>query len=140
MADDEGKKETEYQLQRQHTYKIVTSFMSESFEQDAINISIVALDKYKTLKEVAFYIKQQYDRKYPGSGKAAEGVYHCAVGKSFASASLFQTCMHACGPMHSTSQCIQLALRDPIHRVFPHSWKAGVARTSGTALSKLMQL
>lgn len=37
--------------------------------------------------DIAFYIKHEYDRKYPGSGKATEGVYHCIVGKSFASAS-----------------------------------------------------
>jgi hypothetical protein len=35
--------------------------------------------------DIAFYIKHEYDRKYPGSGKATEGVYHCIVGKSFAS-------------------------------------------------------
>jgi hypothetical protein len=54
-------------------------------QQDAISICIVAVDKFKNLKDIAFYIKHQYDKKYPGSGKAAEGVYHCAVGKSFAS-------------------------------------------------------
>lgn len=35
--------------------------------------------------DIAFYIKHEYDKKYPGSGKATEGVYHCIVGKSFAS-------------------------------------------------------
>ena len=85
MADEEGTASKEYQMQAEHTYKIMTSFMSETFEKDAINISIVAVDKYKHLKDIAFYIKHQYDKKYPGSGKAAEGVYHCAVGKSFAS-------------------------------------------------------
>jgi hypothetical protein len=40
------------------------------------------------LSDIAFYIKHEYDHKYPGSGKATEGVYHCAVGRHFASARL----------------------------------------------------
>jgi dynein light chain LC8-type len=59
--------------------------MSESFEQDAISIALVAVDKFRQLKDIAFHIKHEYDRKYPGSGKATEGVYHCIVGKSYAS-------------------------------------------------------
>lgn len=63
MAEDgENKKDSEYHMTREHTYKIVTSFMPESFEQDAIKISLVAVDKFKHLKEIAFYVKQQYDR------------------------------------------------------------------------------
>lgn len=87
MADDGESKEKDaaYVLQRPHQYKIQTSLMPESFEQDAINIVLVAVDKFKHLKDIAFYIKQTYDKKFPGSGKATEGVYHCAVGKSFAS-------------------------------------------------------
>jgi|LauGreDrversion2_5_1035112.scaffolds.fasta_scaffold161380_1 dynein light chain LC8-type len=62
MAEEGEKKATEYQMTREHTYKIVTSFMPEAFEQDAIKISLVAVDKFKHLKDIAFYIKQQYDR------------------------------------------------------------------------------
>jgi dynein light chain LC8-type len=50
-----------------------------------MSIAVVAVDKYKHLKDVAEAIKHAFDKKYPGSGKATEGVYHCAVGKSFAS-------------------------------------------------------
>lgn len=75
----------EYQLQHPHSFKILSSYMPESFELDAINTALIAVDKYKQLKDVALYIKQEYDKKYPGSGKASEGVYHCIVGKSFAS-------------------------------------------------------
>ena len=82
---DEPPEQQGYQLQKQHYYKIVTSYMPESFEQDAVQIALVAVDKYRQLKDIAFYIKHEYDRKYPGSGKATEGVYHCIVGKSFAS-------------------------------------------------------
>ncbi|KAG1661854.1 hypothetical protein FOA52_011621 [Chlamydomonas sp. UWO 241] len=93
MADEEGgdSKSKEYQLKGEHSYKIVTSHMQESYEKAAIDISIVAVDKFKHLKDIAFYIKQSYDKKYPGSGKATEGVYHCAVGKSFASSVSHET-------------------------------------------------
>ncbi len=66
-------------------------------------MSLVAVDKFKQLKDIAFYIKHQYDKKYPGSGKAAEGVYHCAVGKSFASERAGLCNMSAC--LHAP-QCI----------------------------------
>lgn len=85
LGGEEQQQEQGYQLQSQHYYKIVTSYMPESFEQDAVQIALVAVDKYRQLKDIAFYIKHEYDKKYPGSGKATEGVYHCIVGKSFAS-------------------------------------------------------
>ncbi len=86
MADEEGGNQNkEYQLQNPHKYKIMSSYFPESLEQDAINISLVAVDKFKHLKDIAYHIKHEYDKKYPGSGKATEGVYHCIVGKSFAS-------------------------------------------------------
>lgn len=92
MADDQTeKKDTGYQLQHNHVVKVVSSLMPQSFESDAIEIATVAVDKYKQLKDISFYIKEQYDKKYPGSGKATEGVYHCIVGKSFASAVSHET-------------------------------------------------
>mmetsp|Transcript_4406 Transcript_4406/g.7275 ORF Transcript_4406/g.7275 Transcript_4406/m.7275 type:complete len:122 (-) Transcript_4406:1010-1375(-) len=93
MADDGAEKQekAEYQLKEPHSYKILSSTMAEAFELDAINTALVAVDKFKHLKDVAFYIKHEYDRKYPGSGKATEGVYHTVVGKSFASAVSHET-------------------------------------------------
>ncbi|PNH05047.1 Dynein light chain, flagellar outer arm [Tetrabaena socialis] len=91
VGDEAPVVEQGYQLQSQHYYKIVTSYMPESFEQDAIQIALVAVDKYRQLKDIAFYIKHEYDKKYPGSGKATEGVYHCIVGKSFASSVSHET-------------------------------------------------
>ncbi len=85
QGDDQQVEQQGYQLQSQHHYKIITSYMPESFEQDAVQIALIAVDKYRQLKDIAFYIKHEYDKKYPGSGKATEGVYHCIVGKSFAS-------------------------------------------------------
>ncbi|KAG2489644.1 hypothetical protein HYH03_011923 [Edaphochlamys debaryana] len=91
QGDDQPPQEQGYQLQSQHYYKIITSYMPESFEQDAVQIALIAVDKYRQLKDIAFYIKHEYDKKYPGSGKATEGVYHCIVGKSFASAVSHET-------------------------------------------------
>lgn len=90
-------------------YQIVHSNMPESYAKDAIDISLLAVEKHKHLKDVAFYIKHEYDKKYPGSGKATEGVYHCVVGKSFASA-----------VSHETRQFIHLKI-DTYHIVL---WKS----------------
>eukprot|EP00798_Chlamydomonas_sp_ICE-L_P007943 gene7943-1158_t len=92
MADEEPEnKSGEYQLQSEHKFKLVTSYMPETLEQDAINIALVAVDKFKQLKDIAFHVKHEFDKKYPGSGKATEGVYHCIVGKNFASAVSHET-------------------------------------------------
>ena len=59
--------------------------MTGSYEEAAISIALAAVHKHKQFKDIACYIKQQFDRKYPSSGKATEGVYHCVCGKRFAS-------------------------------------------------------
>lgn len=47
-----GQQQQGYQLKEQHYYKVVTSYMPESFEQDAIQIALVAVDKFKQLKDM----------------------------------------------------------------------------------------
>lgn len=105
MAEEGQEQSKEYQLKEPHNYKIIGSYMPESLELDAINIALIAVDKYKQLKDIAFYIKHEYDKKYPGSGKATEGVYHCVVGKSFASKSTCQKYIEQCSRSHSI-ECI----------------------------------
>ena len=63
MAEDAPQQEQAYQFKEQHHYKIVTSYMPESYEQDAVQIALIAVDKFKQLKDIAFYIKHEYDRK-----------------------------------------------------------------------------
>jgi dynein light chain LC8-type len=109
MAEVENNTQQEYQLKSQHKCQIVSSYMQESFEADAMSIAVVAVDKHKHLKDIAYHIKHAYDKKYPGSGKATEGVYHCVVGKSFASA-----------VSHETRQMIHLKV-DTFHIVL---WKS----------------
>jgi hypothetical protein len=48
-----------YQMQSTHTYKVITSYMAETFEQDAIQTSLIAVDKYRQLKDIAFFIKHE---------------------------------------------------------------------------------
>jgi dynein light chain LC8-type len=74
-----------YACENEHNWAIVESRMPESFEQEAIRVSLAAVDRFKQLKDIAKFIKQEYDKLHVGSGKATEGVYHCVVGKSFAS-------------------------------------------------------
>lgn len=97
MADEEAPKaKTQDQLllelKERHSCKIVHSQMPSTYEQDAMFVCLSGVDKYKALKDIAQYIKQEYDKKYPSNGKATDGVYHCVVGKSFASASWCHMC------------------------------------------------
>ncbi|GFH13207.1 dynein light chain [Haematococcus lacustris] len=91
MAEEGVVEKQEYQLKHPHSFKICSSTMTEAFELEAINTALIAVDKYKQLKDIAFYVKHEYDRKYPGSGKATEGVYHCIVGNHYASAVSHET-------------------------------------------------
>jgi dynein light chain LC8-type len=68
-----------------HSLEILESHMSLAKEQSAINIAIAAVDQKKHLMDIAGYVKTQYDKMYPGSGKATEGVYHAICGQHFAS-------------------------------------------------------
>lgn len=59
--------------------------MPETTEKTAVQIALAAVDRHKQLKDIAQFLKHEMDKKFPASGKATEGVYHCVVGKSFAS-------------------------------------------------------
>ncbi|KAK9816673.1 hypothetical protein WJX72_003543 [[Myrmecia] bisecta] len=77
--------------------------MPSEYEQTAIEVCLQGVHKYKHYKDVAAYIKHEYDRKYPSSGKATEGVYHCVCGKNF-----------ACAVSHETRYYIHLQI-DTLH-------------------------
>lgn len=68
---------------------VVESQMDNERQTQAIQIAGAAFERngpeVMDLKQIACEIKQNFDRIYPGSGKATEGVYHCIVGSSFAS-------------------------------------------------------
>ena len=68
-----------------HAVQIIESHMPQRKEKAGIEIAINAMEKNKQLMDIASHIKTQYDKQYPGSGKATEGVYHAMCGTHFAS-------------------------------------------------------
>lgn len=52
--------------------------MSEEMQQDAIDVSNMAMEKHNIEKDIAAYIKKEFDKKY-------NPTWHCIVGRSFGS-------------------------------------------------------
>lgn len=50
--------------------------MSEDMQQDAIDIATQALEKFNIEKDIAAFIKKEFDKKY-------NPTWHCIVGKNF---------------------------------------------------------
>ncbi|KAL3152626.1 hypothetical protein ABBQ32_001641 [Trebouxia sp. C0010 RCD-2024] len=96
MADveqaEQGEKPlTTADLLKSHTVKVIESHMASNYEESAVGIALEAAHKFKQYKDIASHVKHQFDKKYPGSGKASEGVFHCICGKSFATAISHET-------------------------------------------------
>jgi dynein light chain LC8-type len=58
--------------------QIKNADMNEDEQQDAIECATQALEKFSIEKEIAAYIKKEFDRKYSPT-------WHCIVGKSYGS-------------------------------------------------------
>ncbi len=52
--------------------------MSEDMQQAAIDVANAALEKFNLERDIASYIKKEFDKKY-------NPTWHCVVGKSFGS-------------------------------------------------------
>ncbi|KAG8281749.1 hypothetical protein J6590_052837 [Homalodisca vitripennis] len=52
--------------------------MSEEMQQDAVDCATQALEKYNIEKDIASYIKKEFDKKY-------NPTWHCIVGRNFGS-------------------------------------------------------
>eukprot|EP00656_Telonema_subtile_P002549 TRINITY_DN1113_c0_g1_i1.p1 TRINITY_DN1113_c0_g1~~TRINITY_DN1113_c0_g1_i1.p1 ORF type:complete len:109 (+),score=34.51 TRINITY_DN1113_c0_g1_i1:164-490(+) len=52
--------------------------MEETVQQDVIDCAMHALDKYNIEKDIAAYIKKEFDKKY-------NPTWHCIVGRNFGS-------------------------------------------------------
>lgn len=78
--------EEEVRAVKVHTLKIIESHMPKAKEEAAVKIVTAAVDAHTQLMDIAHQVKVQYDKQYPGSGKATEGVYHAICGHRFASA------------------------------------------------------
>ena len=53
-------------------------FWHLDMQQDAIDISTQAMEKYTIEKDIAAYIKKEFDKKYSPT-------WHCVVGRNFGS-------------------------------------------------------
>ncbi|PAA94725.1 hypothetical protein BOX15_Mlig023399g1 [Macrostomum lignano] len=72
--------ETTRQLHRMSERKAVikNADMSEDMQQDAVDCSTQALEKFNVEKDIAAYIKKEFDKKY-------NPTWHCIVGRNFGS-------------------------------------------------------
>ena len=52
--------------------------MSEDMQQDAIEVATQAMEKFNIEKDIAAYIKKEFDKKY-------NPTWHCIVGRNFGS-------------------------------------------------------
>ena len=52
--------------------------MSEDMQQDAIECTTQAMEKFNIEKDIAAYIKKEFDKKY-------NPTWHCIVGRNFGS-------------------------------------------------------
>ena len=58
--------------------KIKNADMTEEMQQDAVDSATQALEKYVVEKDIAAYIKREFDKKY-------NPTWHCIVGRNFGS-------------------------------------------------------
>mmetsp|Transcript_6420 Transcript_6420/g.8683 ORF Transcript_6420/g.8683 Transcript_6420/m.8683 type:complete len:119 (+) Transcript_6420:3-359(+) len=66
-----------------HQIAVISSLMQQDFETQAIEVCAMAVEQFKNSKDMATFVKKEYDKRFPGSGKATEGVYHCIAGTHF---------------------------------------------------------
>ena len=62
-------------------FSSLLSLLSQHFQ-----VCIAAVENKTVIREIAAYVKKEYDKRYPSNGKATDGVYHCVCGTNFASA------------------------------------------------------
>lgn len=58
--------------------------ITEPMQQEAINVALTAIEKHKILRDVAAFIKTEFDRKFGPT-------WHCVVGRSFGSYVTYET-------------------------------------------------
>eukprot|EP00960_Hanusia_phi_P053618 762407-Hanusia_phi.AAC.1 len=57
---------------------LVLTWVAEDMQQDAIDCAAQAMEKYNIEKDIAAYIKKEFDKKY-------NPTWHCIVGRNFGS-------------------------------------------------------
>lgn len=77
MADQE---EIPHSEEESHDVKanIKAVDMDETMQMEVVHVANVAMEKYNIEKDIAAYIKKEFDRKYGAT-------WHCIVGRNFGS-------------------------------------------------------
>ena len=57
---------------------IKSADMPDEMQQDAVDFASQALEKYNIEKDIAAFVKKEFDRKY-------NPIWHCIVGRNFGS-------------------------------------------------------
>ncbi|VDP81845.1 unnamed protein product [Echinostoma caproni] len=57
--------------------------MTTDLQEDAVQTATEALERYQVEKDIASYIKREFDRKH-------EPFWHCVVGKAFGSCVMYE--------------------------------------------------
>ena len=70
--------QTEKLLLSMPIWQRVSLISTIDMQQDAIDISTQAMEKYTIEKDIAAYIKKEFDKKYSPT-------WHCVVGRNFGS-------------------------------------------------------
>lgn len=63
--------------------------MSEEMQQDAVDCATQAMEKYNIEKDIAAFIKREFDKKY-------NPTWHCIVGRNFGSYVTHETKVPLC--------------------------------------------
>lgn len=81
--EGEGKKVVQKADLSKHQVQVVSSLMSLNQETEAIEVCALAVELHKNTKDMATYVKKEYEQRFPRSGKAVEGVFHVVCGSHF---------------------------------------------------------
>ncbi|XP_064488707.1 uncharacterized protein LOC135400746 [Ornithodoros turicata] len=63
---------------------VKASDIPEHMQQEAIKVAVEAIERHKILRDVAAFIKTEFDRKFMPT-------WHCVVGRSFGSYVTYET-------------------------------------------------
>mmetsp|Transcript_1179 Transcript_1179/g.1384 ORF Transcript_1179/g.1384 Transcript_1179/m.1384 type:complete len:124 (+) Transcript_1179:215-586(+) len=78
-----------------HKIQVVQSYMKTDYERQAIEVCCLAVEKFKNSKDMATFVKKEYDKRFPSNGKATDGVYHCITGTHFGASVSHETAAFA---------------------------------------------
>ncbi len=70
--------------------------MTEEMQQDAVDVATQAMEKYNVEKDIAAFIKREFDKKY-------NPTWHCIVGRNFGSYVTHETKVCADGLLVNTN-------------------------------------